>query len=43
MHGATPAEVGHWALLAGVELHELRSERHDLEELFFSLTEEDAS
>ena len=43
VHGATPAEVGHWALLAGVELHELRSERHDLEELFFSLTEEDAS
>jgi ABC-2 type transport system ATP-binding protein len=40
VHGATPAEVGHWAFVAGVELHELRGQRVDLEELFFALTEE---
>jgi ABC-2 type transport system ATP-binding protein len=35
-----PAEtVGHAAFAAGVELHELRTERADLEQLFFSLTE----
>jgi ABC-2 type transport system ATP-binding protein len=35
-----PAEaVGHVAFAAGVELHELRTERADLEQLFFSLTE----
>lgn len=39
VHGATPAEVGHWALVAGVELHELRGQRVDVEELFFALTE----
>ncbi len=39
VHGATSADVGHWAFLAGVELHELHSERVGLEELFFSLTE----
>lgn len=40
MHGATPAKVGHWAFVAGVELHELQGQRVDLEELFFALTEE---
>ena len=40
VHGATPAGVGHWAFVAGVELHELRGQRVDLEELFFALTEE---
>jgi ABC-2 type transport system ATP-binding protein len=40
VHGATQAEVGHWAFVAGVELHELRGQRVDLEELFFALTEE---
>jgi len=40
VHGATPAEVGHGAFVAGVELHELRGQRVDLEELFFALTEE---
>jgi ABC-2 type transport system ATP-binding protein len=33
-----PAIVGHLAFLAGVELHELRVDRFDLEQLFFSLT-----
>lgn len=40
VHGATPPVVGHWAFVAGVELHELRGQRVDLEELFFALTEE---
>jgi ABC-2 type transport system ATP-binding protein len=31
--------VGHRAFEAGVELHELRTERADLEQLFFALTE----
>jgi ABC-2 type transport system ATP-binding protein len=31
--------VGHLAFAAGVELHELRGEREDLEDLFFSLTQ----
>ena len=31
--------VGHAAFGAGVELHELRTERADLEQLFFQLTE----
>jgi hypothetical protein len=39
VRGATTAEVGHHAFVAGVELHELRGDRVDLEELFFSLTE----
>jgi ABC-2 type transport system ATP-binding protein len=39
-HGATAAQVGHWAFVAGVELHELRDVRVDLEEMFFALTEE---
>jgi ABC-2 type transport system ATP-binding protein len=33
-----PAIVGHIAFQAGVELHELRVDRFDLEQLFFSLT-----
>jgi ABC-2 type transport system ATP-binding protein len=33
-----PAWVGHLAFTAGVELHELRLDRFDLEQLFFSLT-----
>ncbi|MCL2782208.1 MAG: ABC transporter ATP-binding protein [Actinomycetia bacterium] len=36
---ADAARVGHLAFAAGVELHELRVERFDLEQLFFSLTE----
>ena len=40
VHGGTPAEVGHRAFVGGVELHELRGQRVDLEELFFALTEE---
>ena len=39
VRGATTTEVGHRAFVAGVELHELRGDRVDLEELFFSLTE----
>jgi ABC-2 type transport system ATP-binding protein len=39
VRGATAAEVGHHAFVAGVELHELRGDRVDLEELFFTLTE----
>jgi ABC-2 type transport system ATP-binding protein len=34
-----PAHVGHVAFTAGVELHELRLDRFDLEQLFFSLTQ----
>jgi ABC-2 type transport system ATP-binding protein len=35
-----PAEaVGHTAFTAGVELHELRTEKADLEQLFFQLTQ----
>ncbi|HEY6749373.1 MAG TPA: ABC transporter ATP-binding protein [Mycobacteriales bacterium] len=37
--GVPAAAVGHAAFAAGVELHELRTERADLEKLFFSLTE----
>jgi ABC-2 type transport system ATP-binding protein len=37
--GVPAAAVGHAAFGAGVELHELRTERADLEQLFFSLTE----
>lgn len=33
-----PAIVGHLAFQAGIELHELRVDRFDLEQLFFSLT-----
>jgi ABC-2 type transport system ATP-binding protein len=34
-----PARVGHIAFEAGVELHELRLDKFDLEQLFFSLTQ----
>jgi ABC-2 type transport system ATP-binding protein len=37
--GRPAAAVGHAAFAAGVELHELRTERADLEQLFFSLTQ----
>ncbi len=37
--GATAAQVGHAAFAAGVELHELRPQRADLEQLFFALTD----
>jgi ABC-2 type transport system ATP-binding protein len=39
VRGISAAEVGHLAFTAGVELHELRAEKFDLEELFFSLTQ----
>jgi len=39
VRGIEMAHVGHLAFTAGVELHELRTERFDLEELFFTLTE----
>jgi ABC-2 type transport system ATP-binding protein len=35
----SPAQVGHLAFTAGVELHELSAQRFDLEQLFFALTE----
>jgi ABC-2 type transport system ATP-binding protein len=38
VRGIEMAEVGHLAFTSGVELHELRTERFDLEELFFTLT-----
>ena len=39
VRGGDAAAVGHTAFEAGVELHELRTERADLEQLFFQLTE----
>ncbi|GAA3175943.1 ABC transporter ATP-binding protein [Blastococcus jejuensis] len=36
--GRTPAEVGSRAFAAGIELHELRAESSDLEEIYFKLT-----
>ena len=39
VRGIGASEVGHLAFTAGVELHELRAERFDLEELFFTLTQ----
>jgi len=39
VRGIDMAEVGHLAYVAGVELHELSTEKFDLEELFFTLTE----
>jgi ABC-2 type transport system ATP-binding protein len=36
--GATPAEIGHRAFAAGIELHELRSHTSGLEEIYFQLT-----
>jgi len=39
VRGLDAAAVGHAAFTAGVELHELRTERADLEQLFFALTQ----
>ena len=39
VRGIEMAEVGHLAFTTGVELHELSTERFDLEQLFFALTE----
>jgi ABC-2 type transport system ATP-binding protein len=36
--GSTPAEVGHRAFDAGIELHELRPHTSGLEEIYFQLT-----
>jgi ABC-2 type transport system ATP-binding protein len=36
--GSTPAEVGHRAFTAGIELHELRPHTSGLEEIYFQLT-----
>ena len=36
--GATPAEIGHRAFAAGIELHELRPHTSGLEEIYFQLT-----
>jgi ABC-2 type transport system ATP-binding protein len=38
IRGLTVEQVGHLAFTGGVELHELRTERFDLEQLFFALT-----
>ena len=36
--GTTPAAVGARAFAAGIELHELRAQTSDLEDLYFGLT-----
>jgi ABC-2 type transport system ATP-binding protein len=36
--GTTTEEVGHLAFTEGIELHELTTERSDLEDIFFALT-----
>jgi ABC-2 type transport system ATP-binding protein len=36
--GLAAAAVGHHAFTTGVEVHELRTERYDLEQIFFQLT-----
>jgi ABC-2 type transport system ATP-binding protein len=36
--GSTPAEIGHRAFTAGIELHELRPQTSGLEEIYFQLT-----
>jgi ABC-2 type transport system ATP-binding protein len=38
IRGLSAEQVGHLAFAGGVELHELRADRFDLEDLFFSLT-----
>jgi ABC-2 type transport system ATP-binding protein len=38
IRGLSAEQVGHLAFTGGVELHELRQERFDLEDLFFALT-----
>ncbi|MGH8961267.1 MAG: ABC transporter ATP-binding protein [Jatrophihabitantaceae bacterium] len=40
VRNVTLAQVGNLAFTAGVELHELSGQRFDLEQLFFSLTDE---
>ncbi|MFN2563221.1 MAG: ABC transporter ATP-binding protein [Jatrophihabitans sp.] len=40
IRGLSAPQVGNLAFTAGVELHELSSQRFDLEELFFALTSE---
>ena len=41
MAGVEAALVGRAALRAGVELHELREERTDLEDVFLALTRDE--
>jgi len=41
--GLPARAVGHAAFTAGVELHELRTERSDLEQIFFQLTGDEGS
>ena len=41
IRGLSAAQVGHLAFGGGVELHELSTQRFDLEDLFFSLTSEE--
>jgi ABC-2 type transport system ATP-binding protein len=36
--GSSPADVGHRAFTAGIELHELRPHTSGLEEIYFQLT-----
>jgi len=43
VRGLSPAQVGHAAFVAGLELHELSGQRFDLEELFFALTQSDTT
>jgi len=38
VHGAEAAAIGHAAFTARVELHELSTERGDLEQVFLQLT-----
>src|SRR6476469_2993867 len=38
VNGSTPAEIGHRAFAAGIELHELRPHTSGLEEIYFQLT-----
>jgi len=38
IRGLSAGQIGHLAFVGGVELHELRSERFNLEDLFFALT-----
>jgi hypothetical protein len=38
IRGLGAEQVGHLAFAGGVELHELRADRFDLEDLFFALT-----
>lgn len=38
IHGSTLAEVGHFAFINGIELHDLHEAKQDLEEVFLELT-----